>query len=264
MNRTLDLPSREGGGAGLLGLGSAAAELDCAGRTHVGAVRRLNEDQLLMRPDLGLWAVADGMGGHQAGDVASALIVEALAQSPRPRSGYAHLTAACERLQEVNGELVRRAQSLNPGEVIGATTVVLLVHDGHYACVWAGDCRAYLFRDGALRQITRDHSLVQELVESGALTPDEARHHHRANVVTRAVGAGPVLELETRSAPVKPGDLFLLCSDGLTGALEEGDLVAALRQRPLESAAEALIAESLARGAKDNVTVVLVAGPPLV
>jgi protein phosphatase len=137
--------------------------------------------------------------------------------------------------------------------------VALLVHEAHYACVWAGDSRGYLYRRGALTPLTRDHSLVQELVDSGAMTAAEARRSNRRNVITRAVGIDAVLELDMRQDPLEPGDLFLLCSDGLTGVLEDDEIAAAFAQASdLGACADGLIEQSLRRGAPDNVTLVLV------
>ncbi|MFN3523628.1 MAG: PP2C family protein-serine/threonine phosphatase [Phenylobacterium sp.] len=228
-------------------------------RTHAGTVRTLNEDRYIERPDVRLWAVADGMGGHEAGDVAAALIVETLAEVAAPTSGYGFLNGVCDRLQAVNRELVERAAALAYGSLIGSTVVALLAYDDHYACVWAGDSRIYLLRDGALERLTRDHSVVQEMVDSGVIRAEEAQGHSRSNIVTRAVGAGEPLELDVRHAAILPGDVFLLCSDGLTGAVSDEEIRRILAAMPLERAADGLLALSLDRGARDNVTLVLVA-----
>jgi serine/threonine protein phosphatase PrpC len=229
-----------------------------AGLTHVGQ-RALNEDSFLERTEVGLWAVADGMGGHESGEVASRLIVEALAAVTSFSSGYAFLDEVCASLMRVNGELIARAAALPPGAVIGSTAVVLLAFENHYACVWAGDSRAYLLRGGELMRITHDHSLVQELIDSGVIDPAEARTHHRGNVITRAVGAAPTLSLDMHNNAVEPGDRFLLCSDGLTGVVEDEEIARIIGQSPLDAAADRLLATALERGARDNVTVLLVA-----
>ncbi|HTK34139.1 MAG TPA: protein phosphatase 2C domain-containing protein [Caulobacteraceae bacterium] len=229
--------------------------------SHVGG-RTLNEDRFLQRPDVGLWAVADGMGGHQAGEVAAGMVVEALEGLDRFGSGYHYLNAVNQALQGVNAALIARAGAAGPGALIGSTVVTLMIHDGHYACLWAGDSRAYLSRSGALARLTQDHSLVQEMVDAGALTPEQSRTHRRANVITRAVGVAQPLVLDMLHAAVEPGDVFLLCSDGLTGAVEDVEIEAVLRTGELEPAAEALIYLALERGARDNVTLVLVQAQP--
>jgi serine/threonine protein phosphatase PrpC len=221
-------------------------------------VRTLNEDRFIARGDAGLWAVADGMGGHQAGEVASQMVVDALAGLGRFSSGYAQLNAVAAALHGVNSELVRRASALPGGGVIGATVAALLVFEGHYCCVWAGDARIYRLRDGDLTRLTRDHSLVQKLVDSGDLAPEEALGHPNANVVTRAVGAAPSLELDVEEGAARPGDVFLICSDGLTGALSEAAIAAQFAGVPLSAAADGLMLRALANGAKDNVSFVLV------
>lgn len=250
--KSMDETQAPAPGAGRLRFRSVA-------RTHVGAVRALNEDRVLERADARLWAVADGMGGHQAGDVASGLIVEALSAVGGRHSGYTFLNAVCDSLQTVNRDLLDRARALEAGATIGATVVVLLVHDDHYACVWAGDSRLYLARDGGLERITRDHSLVQEMIDSGDLSPEEAADHRQSHVVTRAVGAGDTLMLDVLHAVIHPGDVFLLCSDGLTGMVSDAEIARILRALPLDAAADGLLALSLDRGARDNVSLVLIA-----
>ena len=229
-----------------------------ASRTHVGLTRSLNEDRFLARPEIGLWAVADGMGGHQAGDLASLRVVEALIGLGRFSSGYAYLNAVRDRLALANADLMAHAAKLSPGAVIGSTVAVLLAHEDHYACVWAGDSRVYLLRGGALMRVTHDHSLMQELIDTGALDEREARTRRISNVITRAVGAASTLELSETHGDIRPGDVFLLCSDGLTGLVEDHELGPVLAMKDLEAAADHLLALTLKRGAKDNVTLMLV------
>jgi len=227
-----------------------------AARTDVGKVRRLNEDACLDRPDLGLWAVADGMGGHDAGDIASRLIVEELDKVAPPADAATFLSEVKARLQRANGELRAEAARRGAGKVIASTVVALLVYGRHFACVWAGDSRLYLFRDE--RQISRDHSHVQELVNLGLVRPEAARDHPQANVVTRAVGATDTLELEMRHERVLPNDVFLLCSDGLTKMLTDDEIEEILSRVAAPEAAQVLLDLALERGAVDNVTSVIV------
>jgi protein phosphatase/serine/threonine-protein phosphatase Stp1 len=234
------------------------ARLWSTARTSIGAVRQTNEDRFLDRPDLGIWAVADGMGGHERGDLAAARAVEALDALTRAGSAYEQLLSVRTALGGVNDALIAEAARLDRDAVIGATIAVLLVFDGHYACVWAGDSRVYRIRQGALEPLTQDHSVAQELAASLALTESEASKWPGAHMITRALGAHSALELDVAYGAVESGDGFLLCSDGLYRALPAGALAALVRNQPLGALADVAIAEALARGASDNVTLVLV------
>jgi len=224
--------------------------------SHVGCVRKLNEDSYLDRADLGLWAVADGMGGHDAGDHASQLTIAALGQVSEPTSASTFLAQVKGTLKAANAELRREAAERGPGRIIASTVVTLLAFGEHYCCVWAGDSRLYLLRDETLRQISRDHSHVQELIEVQLLSPEDARHHPYSNVVTRAIGATDDLDLETTHDRLHSGDLFLLCSDGLTKMLEDDEIRAILMRTSLFDVPYALVESALERKASDNVTVV--------
>lgn len=226
----------------------------CVCRTHPGLRRKLNEDALLCQPDKALWAVADGMGGHEAGEIASGMIVDALGGLEDASGEQAATT-----LEQVNTALVRLAADQYQERTIGSTAVVLSIKAGTYSCLWVGDSRGYLLRNGALRQLTRDHSLVQDLVDAGMLEAAEAESHPNANVVTRAVGAAHQLSVDTVRDVVLPGDLFLLASDGLTKVVSSEELCALMKQDGLDSIADSLIETTLARGAPDNVTIILVA-----
>lgn len=227
------------------------------GLTHVGRVRQRNEDAFIERPERGLWAVADGMGGHQAGDYASARIVEALAAVPPQAdlTGWIDEVGCC--LGRADTELRARAARLGPGAVIASTIVVLLATAAEMAAVWAGDSRLYRWRDGEFHQLTVDHSRVQELVAAGLLRPEDATRHPHSNIVTRAVGAGPVDFAVIRDS-VQPGDRFLLCSDGLTNMLSDAEIAHEVSAAGPHPAAERLLDRVLARGAVDNVTIVIV------
>ena len=229
-----------------------------AGRTDVGKVRKLNEDRFIDRPTIALWAVADGMGGHQAGEVASGMLADALMAVETYDSGYAFLDNVQAAIERVNRALVSHAAISAPGTVIGSTIVVLIAYQGHYACLWAGDSRAYLLRGANFEQITRDHSMVQEMIDSGALARRDAKSYGRSNVITRAVGVNDRLALDLHQGPIADGDIFLLCSDGLTNTLDDHEIASVIGSIPAGPAADRLIEMTLARGAKDNVTVVIV------
>ncbi|HTN13424.1 MAG TPA: protein phosphatase 2C domain-containing protein [Sphingomonadaceae bacterium] len=236
---------------------------ECVLRTHVGLRRKLNEDALVSLPERGLWAVADGMGGHDAGEVASAKVVEVLSALPvpaQPSHADPDLQArqAVEALKGANDALIDLGHQGPEQRTIGSTVVGLAIGNGQYRCFWAGDSRAYRYRDGAIVQITRDHSLVQDLVAAGMLDPNDAEKHPNANVITRAVGAAEELHIETKGGVAFPGDIFLLASDGLTRMVTQVEILAALYSKPLEQAVDSLLEMVLARGAPDNVTMVIV------
>ncbi|MDA8050414.1 MAG: protein phosphatase 2C domain-containing protein [Rhodospirillales bacterium] len=227
--------------------------------THPGARRALNEDSFVDLPGLGLWAVADGAGGHEAGEVAAVMIAEALGAIPVDLPAAALLAEVRQRIAATHLALRAEAARRGPRAVIAATVVVLLARNEHFACLWAGDARAYLLRGGALSQITHDHSLVQELVDAGAISAAEAEGHPRANIVTRAVGADlDDFELDKTTGALVAGDRFLLCSDGVSKCLAEGELVALLGAPEGVPPTELLLAAALAREAADNITAVTV------
>ena len=229
-----------------------------AAATHVGTVRKLNEDAIFEGPEIGVYAVADGMGGHDAGDVASRAIVDVLRGMDRP-SGPAHLMHAVrEALSNVNNDLRALARDRGPDAVIGSTIAVVLISDVHMAGLWAGDSRIYRLRNGRLKQLSRDHSYVQELVDSGKLTPEEAETHPKGNIITRAIGAADILELDAVRDRLEPGDRLLICSDGLVRAVTDGEIERHLQSGPCDRAADSLIDEALGHGARDNVSVVIV------
>jgi serine/threonine-protein phosphatase Stp1 len=227
--------------------------------THPGARRKHNEDAYVDRPDLGIWAVADGAGGHAAGEVASGMIAEALEAIPTGLSAPELLAQVRLAIEHTHIALREEARRRGPDVLVASTVVVMLARGDHFACLWAGDSRAYLLRHGMLRQITRDHSLVQELLEAGAIGPDEVMNHPRGNVITRAVGAElDEFLLDKVSDRLLSGDRFLLCSDGLCKTLPESEmasLLAAIDGTP----PQAVIDAALALDASDNVTAVMVA-----
>ena len=231
---------------------------DCITRTHVGLRRKVNEDSILDRTDRGLWAVADGMGGHEAGDVASAMVTDALRQLPIVYGLDQTVDFAIDAIQNVNRALIAMAGSEDRTRTIGTTIVGLAVADGQFRCFWAGDSRAYRVRDGQIRRLSRDHSLVQDLVDAGMLKSEDAERHENANIITRAVGVAEDLKVDSSTGEAAPGDLFLLGSDGLTRLVDDDELLEQLSAAPPDRAADSLIELVLERGAPDNVSLVLV------
>lgn len=229
-----------------------------AGATNVGGVRKLNEDAFLDRREIGLWVVADGLGGESAGDVASTMIVDTLTGIASPSNAASFLTDVRDQLKFVNAALRIEAAKLGPDRVIASTVVALLIHGEHFACAWAGDSRLYLLRNGTLHRVSVDHSEVQDLVDRGLLDEARASNHPNANVLTRAVGAAEELQLDLRQDQIYDGDLFVLCSDGLTKMLSDREIERLSANRAPAEAVTALMETALARVAIDNVTVVVV------
>ena len=231
-----------------------------AGRSHVGMVRAINEDACLALPERGLWAVADGMGGHEAGDVASQMVIEALQQVRPPTNWPDFLEAVRDSLRDVNRRLREESAQRYQHRTIGSTVVVLIAYEAQCACLWVGDSRIYRLRDGQLRQLTRDHSHVQELVDQGLIAPESAHRHPLANVITRAVGSASELQIDEVVHPLQSGDLFLLCSDGLNKTVSDEEIARLLAHSDhnCQEAVKAFIHLALMRDANDNVTTVVV------
>ncbi len=224
-----------------------------AGLTNRGKVRERNEDSILTDPSGTLWAVADGMGGYGNGEVASDIVMDCLAAIP---DGADPGPALVARLKEANDIVIRRQR--DPGMArMGSTVVALLISRAVAHVAWAGDSRAYLLRGGRLRMLTRDHSVVQDLIDRGELTADEAESHPESHLVTRAVGGGPELEVDLITVPLAIGDRLLLCSDGLTRCVYEQTVEALLaRAASPEEACQSLVREALENGAPDNVSAI--------
>ncbi len=228
-----------------------------ASATSPGNVRSHNEDAVLELPAAGLWVVADGMGGHSAGDVASRMIVEALCAMGRPHRLSELLDGVEDRLRAVNDDLYR--SSLGPGRgTIGSTVAALLAFDAWSLSVWAGDSRIYCLRDRSLTCVTRDHSEVQALLDEGVIDPEAAARHEAANIITRAVGGAPELYLDIELRPLRHGDRYLLCSDGLHRELNEAELIQQLSRPDVGGACNALVSSALAGRCSDNVSVIVV------
>jgi len=228
------------------------------GLTHPGKVRRNNEDALLLRDDIGMWAVADGMGGYSAGDVASKALVNALKKVKQPPDLNHYLEHIEETLFGVNTEL-RQLAVKSGGKTIGSTIVLLALYRRYGVMVWAGDSRLYRLRDKQLYQLTVDHSQVSDYVQEGVLTPDEAFTHPLRNRITRAVGGTERLYLDFDISEVHAGDRYLLCSDGLSAYVDDSRIQSILRHHELPAAAcKGLLQATLESGAGDNVTVIVI------
>jgi len=236
--------------------------ITCAGRTDVGVIRSGNEDSYLMVPERGIFIVADGMGGHAAGEVASEMAVRFIARELGSLRGLSDDQVA-ERMRNAiraaNGAIFQRTLTEHDKRGMGTTVTVLTLYDTRFLIGQVGDSRAYLFRDGKLVQLTKDHSYVQEQVDAGYLTPEQARTHPYSNVITRCVGANSDVMPDVYIGTVKPKDLFLLASDGLTGMLEDHQLAEVLgADRMPQEIVDALISDANRHGGLDNITAIVV------
>jgi serine/threonine protein phosphatase PrpC len=228
-------------------------------RTHPGAVRPHNEDAVLERGEAGIWAVSDGMGGHAAGDVASAVVIESLKGLPPTGDISTSMNAVRDALSSANGDLYRRGSLLSPDRTMGATVTVLGVAAKNFFCVWAGDSRLYRFRGDRVTQLTRDHRYVQALIDSGLLNEAEVENHPRRSVITRAVGVDAELNLDHCEGLIEAGDVFLLMTDGVSGVCKDAEIADILSRYTLEDAADRIVEQCLQRGAPDNLSLILIA-----
>lgn len=226
--------------------------------THQGKVRQHNEDSCLERPDLGLWVVADGLGGHLAGDVASQMIVTELGGIESPQESLeAFVQEVRERIQGVNTRLHEVSQRHR--QLVGTTVVALLARGERGACLWAGDSRLYRHAGGQLSQVTTDHTRMQRLIQEGLLAPEEANSDHPASyVVTRALGAQPEIELAEAYFELGDNNTCLLCSDGLVRHVGDAEIAGLLPTGEPRAVAQRLLDLTLDRGAADNVTISVV------
>ncbi len=226
--------------------------------THVGMVRKVNQDSYAERTDIGVWAVADGMGGHEAGEIASATVTDHIKNLPANENIVEMLDAVQQSILSANQQLTEQAAAYDSQRVPGSTVVVLIINGDRGAIVWAGDSRIYRRRDNVVTQLTRDHSHVQDLVEQGVILASEAESHPMANVITRAVGISEPLELESQWIDVRSDDQFLLCSDGLSRLVSNEELETMMAHKDSEEVTQSLLHTALVRGARDNVTLICV------
>lgn len=228
-------------------------------RTHVGNVRSHNEDAASARDSEGLWVVADGMGGHQAGDYASTSIVTAIDEL----NLRAYLVDVVEQVEDkinaVNAELISYALDKFSGAgKVGSTVACLIVRYGVAVALWSGDSRIYLWRNNQLYLATHDHTKVQELLDQGHLTPEQAEQSNLRNMLTRAVGVHDEFYLDVNAFSVRQGDRFLVCSDGLYNEVDENAIAKTIQSKKIKKVADNLMNQALSGDAKDNVTLILV------
>jgi len=237
-------------------MSAAPLRIESWARTHEGRVRTHNEDGHLVRDGDGLWAVADGMGGHEGGEWASGRIVAALERIDSGGGFEAVCDAAAAAIGDANGEILAEAKAR--GKQMGSTAVVLVIAGTRYAILWVGDSRAYLMRGGTLVLLSRDHSQVQEMVARGLMTAEQAVGHPMGHILSRAVGVQAAVEVDRVEGEIQGGDIFLLCSDGLHGVAGDDEIGRHLGREAPDRALDRLVELALERGAPDNVTAVAV------
>lgn len=225
--------------------------------THIGKVRKLNEDSVIALADQKIWVVADGMGGYEGGDFASQTVVERVAMIPLDLE-------PAEKMQALRGAIlgahdaILREIAARQAKTMGAAVVSFMVEADHFVCFWAGDCRLYRLREQEIALLTSDHSIVAELVHAGQMSWDEAEQHPQSNAITRAVGVGDVLELDKIRGTLQRGDRYLLCSDGLNKYANFATLARVLREVPLLNVCDTLLNIALEGGGADNISIIVV------
>jgi serine/threonine protein phosphatase PrpC len=232
-------------------IGDPGAMVTSVARSHVGLVRAVNEDRVFDCPERCLWAVADGMGGHQGGDVAAQMVIEAFRGPCKDQATDA--AAMLGAIADANRTIVRHNRAM--GTDAGSTVVAAQLAGRTATIAWLGDSRAYLIRGAKVSQLTHDHSVVQDLIDAGLLTVEAAAHHPQANVVTRALGIAEAVDVAVRTVTVLEGDRLLLCSDGLSRSLDDSKLGCA---QALAAFADTLIADALRRDGSDNISLVTI------
>lgn len=230
--------------------------------TNVGMVRKVNEDSLMTKPEVGLWAVADGMGGYEAGDVASNMIVSSLLETTKHEYLHTFVDDVENKIIDANQRILEYSKIMHDGRTLGSTVISLLIQGQVGVCLWAGDSRLYLLRNNQLQQLSRDHSYVQELFDQGTISAEDALNHPDANVITRAVGTDENLCVDISAFNVQVGDTFLLCSDGLYNAVDESEIELHMKSLDTDDAVKQMIVSALENGAPDNVSIVLVKSIP--
>lgn len=230
--------------------------------TDVGCVRKVNEDSVIDVAEKQIWTVADGMGGHQVGDVASQKVIEQISYVQSFDRLSDQVDAMEDALLNSNFELRDYAKNTLGNQTLGTTAVCFFIKNSVGVALWVGDSRLYRVRSGRMQRLTRDHSQVEEMVRQGLIRPEEAETHELKNVITRAIGVEQQLYVDLNVFSVQLGDTFLLCSDGLYNAVPAESIETWLTSRNIEEAANGLMQAALDAGAKDNVSLIVIKGEP--
>ncbi|MEH6714404.1 PP2C family protein-serine/threonine phosphatase [Parasphingorhabdus flavimaris] len=236
----------------------AHGSLAVAWRTHIGLVRSINEDRLLVNTDHAIFAVSDGMGGHLRGDIAAQKVVDALAEVTASTDHHQTTEAIRGAIGKANADICKEALGHGVDVRMGATVSVLAVTGNRYCCLWAGDSRIYLLRDKQLSRLTSDHSVTQDLIDRKLITESQRNSHPQASVITRAIGISSDLDIATTRGDMLPGDRFLICSDGICGILEDDEIREIMLEDTDKPTADHLVEAVINRGARDNLSFILV------
>jgi PPM family protein phosphatase len=238
-------------------LNQAGMRIDSFGGTHQGRVRPINEDRFLWRPEFGVFVVADGMGGHSHGDIASSAIVQCVEDALSHVEHAQKVKTLTESLLRAN-DMIGEISRANDDIVIGSTIAGLAVTGNRFSVLWSGDSRVYLLREGRIQQLTTDHNEAEMLLRKGAITKEQAREWPRRNVIVHAIGVNEEPHIEITEGAVRTGDVFVLCSDGLTNHLSDLEIKQIAAEYSARQACVELIRIALARGGTDNVSVIAV------
>jgi serine/threonine protein phosphatase Stp1 len=237
-------------------LGSAPSELRESTVTHAGLVRAENQDSFCARTAAGVWAVADGMGGHHGGEEASRAVAAAIATLPEKLCYQERIIAARAAISRANEAIFAAARQ--NGRQMGTTVVMLVIGEGRYSIMWAGDSRAYLKRGQGITCLTRDHSQAEELIAAGQLDREAAAGHPSSHILVRAIGVTPDVALDQIDGNIEADDVFLLCSDGLHSLVSEVEMAKMIDSQAFDRVSEQLVELGLERGAPDNITISLI------
>ncbi|MGK0441366.1 MAG: protein phosphatase [Pseudohongiellaceae bacterium] len=239
-------------------MSALATAINSSSMTHTGSVRSHNEDAFLSMPEAGLWAVADGMGGHEAGDYASLCIIDYLRQACLQYQGQQLVEQVPLTLQKANAELCRYAQQLPAGSIVGSTVVVLVLEADRFHCFWSGDSRCYLLRDQQLTTITRDHTEAQDLLAKGLLSAEQAANDPALQHLTEAIGIDVPAFIDYQHDVIYEGDRFLLCSDGINKVFSDPVLAERMLGTSINHINQQLLSHALQVGAPDNLSSIIV------
>ncbi|VAW91012.1 Protein serine/threonine phosphatase PrpC, regulation of stationary phase [hydrothermal vent metagenome] len=237
-----------------------AIKWNSAAQTNTGCVREVNEDAIFLKPEIGVWAVADGMGGYEAGDIASNMIVELLDDIEDKVSLSDIVDNMEDKFIEANTNILEYADVMRDKQMMGSTVVGLIIRGRVGVCLWVGDSRLYRYRNGELQQLSQDHSQVQELIQQGFLSEEDAVNHPEANVITRAIGAGDDVYVDINVFSTQIGDTFLLCSDGLHNSVSTAEIINCLNDTDINESVSNMLKKALENKAADNVSMIIARG----